>query len=199
MNLAERDNRICTIPIESSLKTYTFWDLGVSDAMSIWTMQVIGNEIRMIDYYENTGEGLAHYINYLHDLRDRYNFTYTGHYAPHDIAVRELSTGVSREVTARKMGINFIKVKRSNSIYDGIEAARNIIGRCWFDAVRTKDGIRCLKNYRKEFDEKMNKFKDQPLHDWSSHGADAFRTFAMAWKGVTPVQTRINKIAEYQR
>jgi len=199
MNLAEKDGRVCTIPIESSLKTYTFWDLGISDAMSIWTMQSLGNEIRMVDYYENTGEGLAHYINYLHDLRDRYNFTYTSHYAPHDITVRELSTGVSREVTARKMGINFIKVKRSNSVYEGIEAARNIIGRCWFDAERTKEGIRCLKNYRKEFDEKMNKFKDQPLHDWSSHSADAFRTFAIAWKGERPKTQAFNRIAQYER
>ncbi len=186
MNLAAKDGRIREVPIESSLKTYTFWDLGVSDAMSIWTMQVLGNELRMVDYYENTGEGLAHYINYLHDLRDCYNFTFTSHFAPHDIAVRELSSGISREVTARKMGINFIKVKRSRSISDGIEAARNIIGRCWFDAERTNQGVKCLKNYRKEFDEKLNRYKDHPLHDWSSHGSDAFRTFAMAWRTVVP-------------
>lgn len=192
MNQATRDGRITTVPFESSLRTYTFWDLGVSDAMSIWTMQDLNGELRFVDYYENTGEGLSHYINYLHDLRDRYNFTFTTHYAPHDIAVRELSTGVSREVTARKMGINFVKVKRSNSISDGIEAARNILGRCYFDAERTKDGVRGLKNYRKLFDEKLNKFKDQPLHDWSSHGADAFRTFAMAWKGMRQ-QTNIRK------
>lgn len=194
MNLAARDGRICTVPFEPSLRTYTFWDLGISDAMSIWTMQVNGNELRMVDYHEHTGEGLAYYINYLHDLRERYGFVYTAHYAPHDISVRELSTGVSREVTARKMGINFIKVKRSNSISSGIEAARNILGRCWFDADRTKDGVKALKNYRKEFDEKLNRFKDQPLHDWSSHGADAFRTFAVAFSqintGATQYQTR---------
>lgn len=181
MNAAQRDGRITNIPIETSLRTFTFWDLGVSDAMSIWTVQLHNNECRIIDYYENTGEGLAHYINYLHDLRDTYNFTYTGHYAPHDIAVRELTTGVSREITARKMGINFIKVDRSSSVSAGIEAARNIIGKCWFDINRAKDGIKCLKNYRKEFDEKLNRYKDNPLHDWSSHGADAFRTFAIAY------------------
>jgi len=201
MNSAEKDGRITIIPFETSLRTFTFWDLGISDAMSIWTMQLLGNELRMVDYYENTGEGLAHYINYLHDLRDRYNFTYTSHYAPHDIAVRELSTGVSREVTARKMGINFVKVKRSSSISSGIEAARNVIGRCWFDADRTKDGIRCLKNYRKEFDEKLNRFKDQPLHDWSSHGADAFRTFAVAFQQIRkdnrPAQTNQVEWSDY--
>lgn len=193
MNLAARDGRLCTVPFETSLRTYTFWDLGISDAMSIWTMQVLNNELRLVDYYENTGEGLAHYINYLHDMRDMYNVTFTAHYAPHDIAVRELSTGVSREVTARKMGINFIKVKRSNSISSGIEAARNILGRMWFDAERCKVGIKSLKNYRKEFDEKLNRFKDQPLHDWSSHGADAFRTLAMAWGGITKEENRNNR------
>ena len=197
MNQAARDSRITIVPFESSLRTYTFWDLGISDAMSIWTVQVNGNEIRMVDYYEHTGEGLAHYINYLHDLRDRYNISYTAHYAPHDIAVRELSTGVSREVTARKMGINFIKVKRSNSVSSGIEAGRNILGRCWFDAERTKEGVRCLKNYRKEFDEKLNRFKDQPLHDWSSHGADAFRTFAVAFQRIRQADRAVNHSVNY--
>ena len=181
LNIASRDGRICTVPFEPSLKTYTFWDLGINDNMSIWTMQILGNEIRMVDYYENSGEGLAHYINYLHDLRDRYNFTFTGHYAPHDIEVRELSSGVTRKTTAAKMGISFITIKRTNSVSDGIEAGRNIMSRIWFDATRCKHGIKCLKNYRKEFDEKHNRFKDKPLHDWASDCADAFRTFAVAW------------------
>lgn len=180
MNIAAQDGRLTSVPFEPTLRTYTFWDLGISDAMSIWTMQMNGNELRMVDYHENTGEGLGYYINYLHELRDRYGFTYTAHYAPHDITVRELSTGVSREVTARKMGISFIKVKRTNDIASGIEAARNIIGRCWFDADRCKEGIKALKNYRKEFDEKLNRYKSHPLHDWSSHASDAFRTFAVS-------------------
>jgi hypothetical protein len=180
INIAEKDNRITTIPIESSLKTYTFWDLGISDATSIWTVQANGREIRIVDYYENSGEGLKHYVNYLHDLRDRYNFTYEGHYLPHDIRVRELSTGQSREVALRKMGIN-CRLVPNKGIADGIEAARNIIGRCWFDAENCKDGIKSLKNYRKEFDEKRNTYKDTALHDWASHGADAFRYFALAW------------------
>ena len=180
MNVAEKDGRITTVPIESSLKTYTFWDLGISDATSIWIVQANGKEIRVVDYYENNGEGLKHYVNYLHDLRDKYNFTFDGHYLPHDIRVRELSTGQSREVALRKMGIN-CRLVPNKGVADGIEAARNIIGRCWFDADRCKEGIRSLKNYRKEFDEKKDTYKDQPLHDWSSHAADAFRYFALSW------------------
>jgi len=180
MNVAAKDMRITTVPIESSLKTFTFWDLGISDATSIWTVQSNGKEIRVVDYYENNGEGLKHYVNYLHDLRDRYNFTFSGHYLPHDVRVRELSTGQSRETALRKMGISCILVP-NKGIADGIEAARNIIGRCWFDAENCKEGIRALKNYRKEFNEKTNTYKDTALHDWASHGADAFRYFALSW------------------
>ncbi len=181
MNTAERDGRITAVPIESSLKTFTFWDLGISDSTAIWVAQSHGKEIRIVAYYENNGEGLLHYVNWLHDLRDRYSITFSGHYLPHDIRVRELSTGQSREIALRKMGIN-PRLVPNKGIADGIEAARNIIGRCWFDADNCKEGIRAIKNYRKEFDDKKNKYRDAPLHDWASHGADAFRYFALAWR-----------------
>ena len=180
LNVAEKDGRITTVPIESSLKTFSFWDLGISDSTAIWVVQAHGNEIRVVAYYENNGEGLKHYVNYLHDLRDKYSFTFSGHYLPHDIRVRELSTGQSREVALRKMGV-VPRLVPNKGIADGIEAARNIIGRCWFDADNCKDGIKAIKNYRKEFDEKKNKYKDAPLHDWASHGSDAFRYFALSW------------------
>lgn len=180
MNLAAKDGRITTVPIESSLRTFSFWDLGISDSTAIWVVQANGNEIRVVAYYENNGEGLKHYVNWLHDLRDKYNFTFAGHYLPHDIRVRELSTGQSREVALRKMGVS-PRLVPNKGVADGIEAARNIIGRCWFDADNCKDGIRALKNYRKEFDEKKNKYKDAPLHDWASHGSDSFRYFALSW------------------
>ena len=180
IGIAEKDGRITTVPIESSLKTFTFWDLGIADSTSIWVAQANQREIRIIDYYENNGEGLAHYVNYLHDLRDRHNFVYSGHYLPHDIRVRELSTGQSREVALRKLGIN-ARLVPTKGLADGIEAARNIISRCWFDADRCKDGIKALRNYRKEFDEKRNVYKEQPLHDWASHASDAFRYFAISW------------------
>jgi hypothetical protein len=83
-------------------------------------------------------------------------------------------------VALRKLGINIVLVP-NKGLADGIEAARNIIGRCYFDAARCAQGIKALKNYRKEFDERLNVFKTQPLHDWSSHAADAFRYFALSW------------------
>lgn len=180
MNNAAKDGRITTVPVEPNLRTFTFWDLGVSDATSIWVMQAYKNEIRAIAYYENNNEGLVHYINWLHDFRDSYGLTYTSHYFPHDIEVREMSTGKKRSTFLRSKGINPILVP-NRGLLDGIEAARNILPQVWFDAERCKEGIKSLKNYRKEFDEKRNTYKSQPLHDWSSHAADAFRYFAVAW------------------
>ena len=181
MNKAREDGRITNIPIESHLPTYTFWDLGIADAMSIWVMQPYGKELRMIAYYENTGEGLPHYIQWLHEFRDKHNIVFRDHYAPHDIQVRELSSGRSRLEIARQLGINF-RIVKNTSIADGIEATRAILGRVWFDNDRCDQGIKCLRNYRKEFDEKRNIFKTQPLHDWASHGSDSFRMFAVTWR-----------------
>jgi len=189
MNVAAKAGRITDVPIEPTLKTFSYWDLGMADATSIWVIQAHGNELRAVAYYENSGEGLRHYVNWLHDLRDTHDFVFEGHYFPHDIRVRELSTGQSREVALRKMGIN-VRMVPNKGLMDGIEAGRNIIGRVWFDAENCKDGIKCLKNYRKEFDEKHNVFKEKPLHDWASHGADAWRYFALSWNDQLGKQDR---------
>ena len=164
-------------PIEHTLQVHTAWDLGVDDSTAIWFYQMHRNEVRIIWYYENNDEGLQHYFNVLHDYRDKMNITYGKHYAPHDIKVRELSTGQSRLETARKMGINF-QVTPMLPIVDGIQAGRNIIGQCYFH-VNAEKGWKLLKQYRKEYDEKRQVFKNQPLHDFSSHCADAWRYLAI--------------------
>ena len=181
IELARQDDRIGRIAIDPLLPVHTFWDLGIADATSIWMMQRIGTEIRVIGYYENNGEGLQHYINWLHDFREKHQVTFGDHYAPHDIRVRELTTGKSRLSAARKMGISF-QITPNIPIMDGIEAGRRILGRCYFDEKRCADGLRALSYYRCEYDEDKRVFKDRPLHDWSSHGADAFRYFAVAWR-----------------
>lgn len=178
---ARADKRICFMPIEPNIEVHTFWDLGISDAMTIWFVQAIGKEIRFINYYEMNNEGMQHYINYLNTFKAHHNITYGEHYAPHDIEVRELTTGKSRRDTAREMGINF-RVVSQHSVADGIEASRRIFARCWFDENRCEQGINCLASYHREYDEKKQTYKDHPVHDWASHGADAFRQFAMAWQ-----------------
>ena len=173
-----QENRICRVPYESDLPVYTAWDLGMSDETAIWFFQFFGKEVRVIDYYENNGEGLPHYARVLHERGYRYG----RHFAPHDIAVRELGSGISRLETARKLGIEFERIKTNLDVMGGIENCREMLGYCWFDEGKTEQGRKALENYKKEWDEKHNCYKTSPLHDWSSHAADAFRTGAQAWK-----------------
>ena len=175
------NDQIIDFKVEPNIPVDTYWDLGVSDSTCIWLVQQIGMEIRVVDCYENQGEGLQFYINWLHDWRAKHQAVFGEHYAPHDIQVRELGTGKSRLETARKLGINF-RVVRKLTIEDGIHAARAILPKCYFEKTNTKDGLQALRRYRKEFDEKKGIYKPHPLHDWSSHYADAFRYFAIAFR-----------------
>jgi hypothetical protein len=172
---AEREGRIMTVPYERNLPVQTAWDLGVGDSTSIWFFQVYGPEVRIIDYYEASGEGLPHYAKVLQDKE----YVYGTHWAPHDIVVRELGTGKSRLETARVLGITF-RVAPHLPVDDGIDAVRNLLPKCWFDSLRCNEGIRALRNYRKEYDERRMEYKTRPLHDWSSHAADAFRYLAVS-------------------
>ena len=174
INKANEDGRITNVPYVENLPVYTVWDLGVGDSTAIWFVQLVNQEIRIIDYYEAQGEGLPYYAKVL----DEKGYKYGGHYAPHDIQVREMGSGLSRLETARSLGINF-QVVKNISIDDGINAARTIFNRCWFDKEKTKQGVNCLVNYHKEYDEKRKEYKNIPYHDWSSHGADAFRYLAV--------------------
>ena len=175
------NDQIIDFKVEPNIPVDSYWDLGVSDSTCIWLVQQIGMEIRVVDCYENQGEGLQFYINWLHDWRAKHQAVFGDHYAPHDIQVRELGTGKSRLETARKLGIHF-RVVRKLTIEDGIHAARAILPKCYFEKTNTKDGLQALRRYRKEFDEKKGIYKPHPLHDWSSHYADAFRYFAIAFR-----------------
>jgi len=184
-----RENQVKDFAIEPNVPVKTFWDLGVSDDMAIWFVQQVGAEIRIIHSYANFGEGLNHYINYLHDFRDRHQIVYGEHWAPHDISVRELTTGKSRLETAQSMGLHFMTVPQM-PVEDGIHAVRFMLSRCWFNKSMTQDGLKALKGYRREFDEGKGVFKQKPLHNWASHYADAFRYFAVSYKDTTQVYTK---------
>lgn len=179
---AEKEGRITSVPYEGSLLVDTYWDLGIDDSMTIWFGQNAGREIHLIDYYENSGEGLAHYASKLKEK----GYNYGSHYAPHDIEVRELGTGKSRLEIARGLGINFIAQKRLE-IEDGINAVRGILSKCWFDEKKTYRGVQALKSYKKDWDEKNKVFRNYPLHNWASHGADAFRCLALGYKELQPI------------
>lgn len=179
---AKDQNRVGRIPIEPSLQVHTAWDLGISDSMSIWFFQAMGKEIRLVDYYESNGKGMEHYIQYLTQWADRNGVIYGQHLAPHDIEVRELTSGRSRKDVARDMGITFRTVQRPRTKIEGIQAIRRMFPRFWIDDERAEQGFACIASYHREWDEKHQRFRDQPVHDWASHGADALQTLALGWR-----------------
>ena len=178
---ARDDNRIGPIPVEPALEVHTAWDLGISDAMSIWFFQVMGKELRLIYYYENNNHGMEHYVQHLQEFSAKHGIRFGQHLAPHDIEVRELSSGKTRKHTAAKMGIKFRTVKRPRIKSEGHDAVRRLFPRLWLDDVRAEHGVNCLSSYQYEWDDKKGVFKSQPLHDWASHGADALQTLALGW------------------
>lgn len=173
---AEEDGRITSVPYDPMCKTFTAWDLGIADSMSIWFLQTVGREIRVIDYYEAAGHGLEHYVGVLASK----GYTYTKHYGPHDIQVRELGSGRSRWEIAKSLGITFDVVPQM-PVQDGMNAVRMTLPRMWFDAKKTAIGVDALRQYREKIDEKRG-IALGPLHDWTSHAADAFRYFCVGFQ-----------------
>lgn len=179
MRKLEEETRIRNNLYEPTVPVSTYWDLGMNDSNSILFVQIIGNEIRFIDYYETSGEGLGYYAKYLKEKP----YTYDRHYFPHDAEVRELGTGKSRKEIAESLGIKPIEVvKRPEAKEDGIEAVRSMLPRVYIDETKCERLIDCLNSYSKKWDEKNKVYKNTPNHDWSSHGADAVQTFALGYK-----------------
>jgi len=162
--------QISAVPYENGFKVHTAWDLGVRDSTSIIFFQTVGQTVRIIDYYENSKVGLEHYVKVIQSKE----YIYGKHIAPHDIAVKEFGTGMTRLERARQMGITFT-VAPNISIVDGIEAVRATLGKIWIDEKQCSHLIKALENYRQEFDGKRKVYKDHPLHNWSSHACDSLR------------------------
>jgi phage terminase large subunit len=172
---ADKPSRITRVPYEPTVPVWTAWDLGIRDATAIWWAQVVGREIRLIDYYEASGVDLGHYVR---EIKNR-PYLYAGHIVPHDAQAKELGTGKSRLEVLDSLRLENISIAAMHRVEDGINAARTIIPRCWFDSEKCARGIDALKLYRAEFDDKLQALKPRPVHDWTSHAADAFRYLAM--------------------
>ncbi len=179
MAQAEADKRIAGVPYEPTAQVWTAWDLGIRDATAIWFAQVVGREIRILDYYEASGMDLGHYVR---ELVNR-PYLYAGHIVPHDAQAKELGTGKSRLEVLETLGLKNVTIAPMHRVEDGINAVRVFIPKCWFDAKKCARGIDALKLYRAEYDDKLMALKPRPVHDWASHGADAFRYLAMTLDG----------------
>lgn len=183
MARAETEKRITRVPWESDIPVETWWDLGTDDCTAIWFVQRVGREIRCIDFYQNNGEGLPHYVKV---LRER-PYAYGKNILPHDVEVQELGSGKTRRQTLEALGLR-VTVAPRQPVDDGINAARQILPRCWFDLEKCSEGVKALKAYRRDWNDKMGTWKDDPRHDWASHPADAFRTGAQGSREALPKQ-----------
>lgn len=188
MGKADTDGRISSVAYQPELGVETWWDLGMADSMAVWFTQNVGREVHVIDYYEDSGGGLPAAAKALQER----GYVYTTHHAPHDIKVREMGTGKSRIETAESLGIKF-QIVPDIGLQDGIDAVRPFLARCWFDRVKTERGRNAMVSYRKTWDEKRKIFSSKPLHDWASHGSDAFRYLAVGHKTAKPRDTQATR------
>jgi len=174
--------RIREIEYDPLFPVHTAWDLGYSDDTAIWFFQVVHGEIRCLDYHSSNGQPVAFYAGVIQSREKERGYVYGTHWLPHDARAKTLSSNRSViEQLGDKIPLKSIKIAPNLKLQDGIQASRLALTRTWFDHKCT-DGIECLRQYQREYDEDKKVFRDKPRHDWTSHGADAFRYLALTWK-----------------
>lgn len=182
MQKVREEERIMDLPLIPDLPCHTSWDIGVGDSTSIWIFQELRNgKYNFINYYENHGEGLEHYVNYLNEWKTKNKALWGKHFVPHDMQNREFTSGVDRMAVAKDFGYVMTIIPRK-PVAEGIQAARSIIPLSNFSMHNCKRGIDCLDNYHKKYNDILKYYYDEPLHDQWSHGADAFRMAAIGIK-----------------
>ncbi len=173
------------VVFEPGYPVHTAWDLGYRDDTAIWWYQVVGGEVRVIDFYAVSGAD----IRAIAEVVVNKGYTYGKHYLPHDARAKSLQTGRSIvEQLADHLGINHLSVVPNIGLQDGIQAIRQMLPRTWFNSVKCGDGIEALRQYQREYDEDKKAFRASPRHDWTSHPADAFRMLAVAWRAEPSAQ-----------
>lgn len=170
-----------TLEAEPYIPVHTAWDIGVRDDTSIWFFQVVGSQVYVLDCYTANGVGVDHYAQIVHTKYDRMGWARGNDYVPHDARVKEWGTGRTRVETMQLLDLN-PHVVPAAGLLDGINAARQTLPRCVFHPNCEPEGIAALEQYRREWDDDKKAFKQNPVHDWSSHLSDAFRYMSLAWR-----------------
>lgn len=183
LSRAERAGRIRPVPYEPELPAHTAWDLGKGANMAIWMFQVAFDGVRVIDYHQGAhSDAIPECVEAI----EKRPYRWGNDYVPHDAKVKEIGSGRTRVETLIALKRKPVLVPM-HKVDDGIHAARRLLdGRCWIDEERCEKGLEALRQYRAEWDDGKKVFKDTPLHDWTSHGADAFRYLAMAYREIAP-------------
>ena len=182
---AELQGRIGDHRMLPDVPVNTAWDIGVGDYTSIWFWQQMRGKIGLVGYYQNCGEGMPHYVEYLKEFRKRTGCTYGTHVFPHDIRVREWGSSRTRIEQFVESDLDpriDARVAPRHLKEDAINAARLTLSVCWFDAAACSEGLKALRSYRKAWDEEKGIWRDKPRHDSASHGADALQTLSVWWR-----------------
>ena len=176
-------DRITTVDYDPMFPCHTAWDLGFNDSTSLWWFQVVYGEIRVLDHHSSNGQAVPFYTGLLAQKEEEFGYKYGYHYLPHDARAKTMASGGKSiiEQFATKIDIKHLKIVPNLSIQDGIQATRLALTRTWFDN-RCEEGIECLRQYQREWNDDKKCFNDRPKHDFTSHSADAFRYLSIVWK-----------------
>ena len=183
MRMLTDQGRITNVEYDHLFPCHTSWDLGYSDDTAIFWFQVVHGEIRVLDYHSSNGENIEYYTNLIKSKEREFGYKYGTHWLPHDARAKTLSSGGKSviEQISTKIPIESLKIVPNLSLQDGIQASRMALQRAWFDT-KCQEGIECLRQYQREYDEDKKVFRDKPRHDWTSHGADAWRYLSIAYR-----------------
>ena len=191
MNKLDDKKQLARVPYDPTLPVSTAWDLGVADHSSIIFFQQKGTAVQVIDYHEERGHGLPHYIQLLNEKP----YIYKEHYAPHDIEVQEFGNGKTRREIAYQLGVRF-KVVPKLPVEEGIHAVTMLLNRCWIDTDHCKSLIDALRHYHRKYIDKNRMFRSKPVHDWSSHACDAMRYLAVGLQELNTRQSAPQSVAD---
>jgi phage terminase large subunit len=186
--------KITDVKYDPMFPVHTAWDLGYSDDTAIWWFQVVHGEIRLLDYHSSNGQPVAFYAGIIQSREAERGYHYGYHYLPHDARAKTLASNKSIiEQLSDKIPLKSLRIVPNLSLQDGIQASRLALTRAWFDH-KCEDGIECLRQYQREYDEDKKVFRDKPRHDWTSHGADAFRYLSIVWKDEAKIKQKDDPI-----
>ncbi len=194
MALAEHQGRIGTVDPHEGIPVHTAWDLGIDDAMSIWFWQACAGQVRIVDYHEGHGYAIPHYADLIKKRAEDRGYERGTDFVPHDARQREMSSSGKDGRAKQRLEVMVEcglkpKVVLDHKVADGISAVRQILPKCWWDS-RCDDGLNAMRSYQTEWDDDKKVFKQTPLHNWASHGADGFRTLAMAYRELRAEQPK---------
>jgi phage terminase large subunit len=171
--------RIGSFPWVEGLPVYVGGDLGRTDTTALWFWQMVDGSPRFIDYAEHAGKDVPFFVDLLR--AKPYTYAELPLWLPHDAKAETLASPRSVQRQFRDAGFRN-RIVQARDVQEGIQASRATLNRCTIDEDSCADGLEALTAYQREWDADLRRFKDHPLHNWASNGADGFRYCSVAWR-----------------